>query len=135
MNKFMVCMFLFLSQSVFADDIYTRIDRCETTGGGSCLYSLLRELANNGNGNNGGGPTNTFCECRVSRTSTNGPGGCLTYYNYELYLIRVIAGTERVQQLTTNDWSGGYTDGCNNHDYTQIPQACLQAMQQKPQCQ
>lgn len=48
-----MALFTYLSFAtvVRADDVYSRIDACESSGGGSCVFSLLREIA--GRGGNG----------------------------------------------------------------------------------
>ena len=34
-------------------DVFDRIDQCERSGGGSCVYDILRELARSGGGHHG----------------------------------------------------------------------------------
>jgi hypothetical protein len=43
-----VTIVLFVSSLAFSNDIYTRINNCESSGGGTCVFDLLRELAGRG---------------------------------------------------------------------------------------
>ena len=49
MKKFLALSLLLLGTAAHADTL-DRINECEAKGGGSCLYDLLRELAQNNKG-------------------------------------------------------------------------------------
>lgn len=78
----------------------------------------------------GGEASNSFCECKVSRTSMNFNW---TQFYYDVFLTKVIAGKEYVQQLTTTGWYGGDSIP-GGPDNTYLPSQCVDALNQLPQC-
>ncbi|MGE4132593.1 MAG: hypothetical protein AB7F86_13200 [Bdellovibrionales bacterium] len=55
MQKFIFSFLLLVGVQAQAD-IHDRINQCESMGGGSCIFDLLRELANRGGGGSVGVP-------------------------------------------------------------------------------
>ena len=95
------------TQVSFAD-INDRINDCERSGGGSCVYNILRELASSSGGN-----SNSYCECRTSRYDRPS----YTHYSDVFKVIVLPNGTEKVQQLTrdySSCYSGSPTLGCDS---------------------
>lgn len=70
-------------------DINDRINSCESSGGGSCVYDILREIAARPSGS-----SNAYCECRISKEQ-------FYVYYADVYKVVVLPnGTEKVQRLT-----------------------------------
>lgn len=75
-------LFLLFATMSFSSsaDIQDRINDCERKGGGACLYSLLRELANN----SGPAVVENKCKCSTQQWSTSSPCHSVSEYSYHL---------------------------------------------------
>ncbi|MBI3294790.1 MAG: hypothetical protein HYZ71_08675 [Deltaproteobacteria bacterium] len=120
---------LIFSSALIAGTVYDRIDECESRGGGACLYSLLRELAGSQSNH---GSDQSFCECRTSRIDHSYGVPSFESYYYDVFKIKIIAGVERPQQITTRAWYGGTNH--SNGPFRHTPQECTEAVVTLPAC-
>ena len=68
-------LFFFTTISTLEASIHERIDRCEKSGGGECVYSILRELA-------GSRPVSDKCVCTTAKAEVSSE--CFMNYEYTL---------------------------------------------------
>jgi hypothetical protein len=77
--KFNIRSFCLLFSIIFAmpshSSIYDRIDRCERSGGGACVFTLLRELA-------GQKPNTNTCVCTTEKANVR--SNCFMKEEYSL---------------------------------------------------
>ena len=59
-----------ISNAAFAD-INDRINNCEASGGGACVFNILRELANNSTGGGGNTQTTAFVAYQCDSVSSS----------------------------------------------------------------
>ena len=62
MNKLMPILFLFILSSQSQASLYSQIDSCERSGGRSCIFRILRELAAQGRPN--------LCKCTAMKANS-----------------------------------------------------------------
>lgn len=107
-NFYTAIFFLFLAiASTSEASIHERIDKCEASGGGSCVYTILRELA-------GDRPVASKCTCTTEEAEVS--SDCFMKQEYSLKIDGRLIKT-----------------GCgDNSDMAYIN--CLNAMKQHELC-
>jgi hypothetical protein len=125
-----VLLFAVWAQSATAD-IIDRIDRCEDRGGANgCVYSILRELADDRQ--DGRDRTITYCECVASTNDCSGSSSSGS--PARRLSVRLVAN---IEDLSSGSIISSRRISCwDSHESfdAPVPRACQVAMSQNVRC-